>query len=159
MEDEHKQKPSHFSFINHHHHHNNDISIFPPINHEDLPIPPPPPPPLPPRAPLTTDSDDHSSPKKRKNYAHLINWVNFSLHFWNSKLLSFLTHLPSIGFFSSFRFVAATASFLGFVWFWVRRRRRNRVSGGGSGGGGGEVSVEHLKALIKTKDEVLFCFF
>ncbi|KAL9239505.1 hypothetical protein vseg_013819 [Gypsophila vaccaria] len=146
----HNQKPSHFNFTNH-----NNISIFPPINHEDLPIPPPPqpppsPPPPPPQPPLTINSDDHPSPpkKNKKNYAHLISWVSFALHYWLSKFVPFFRRCIScVGLVSFSRYVAVTAAVLGAGWCWFRCRRRYRVNDGR------EESVEHLKAIIKSKDE------
>ncbi|KAH9618861.1 hypothetical protein KSS87_006251 [Heliosperma pusillum] len=141
------------------HHHFRDFSIFPPINHEDLPVNHAPPlPHSPPHAPPSFGSNDLKSssspplpPKCRKNLTQLIKWFDFALHFWNSKLVSFLTRFHVHGVFSSFCSVVATASFLGFVWCWLspRWRMKRMVV---SGGGGGD-SVEQLKALVKAKDE------
>lgn len=133
--------------------HHHDLAIFPPVNHEGLPIPPPPPPPPPPYAPLSLSNSDpdsgSSSPPPLRNHSHFVKWFDFALHLWNSKLLSAITHLRSRGFFSSLRPMTATASFLVFLWFWVyrlRRWRRKRWCGG-------EESVEQLKRVIKEKDE------
>ncbi|XP_021761582.1 formin-like protein 2 isoform X2 [Chenopodium quinoa] len=138
------------------HHHHQHLSVFPPINHEDLPIPPPPPPP--PHAPLTlsnftSDSDSPSPssppPPKPRNSLLINKWVDFVLHLWNSKLRSCLAIVCSRGFFSLVFPAASTVWVLVFLWFWVRRRRQRLRRDGG------KESVEHLKVLIKEKDEII----
>ncbi|XP_057519022.1 uncharacterized protein LOC130799802 isoform X1 [Amaranthus tricolor] len=132
----------------HYNNHNNDhnLSIFPPINHEGLPVPS-----LPLHAPpsfsipnsksnsLTSSS---SSLPKPCDVSPFSTWFNFALHFWNSKL----TRLRSRGAFSFIFPVATTVSFLGFLWFWIRWRRRVCSSTG-------KESIDRLKVLIKEKDE------
>ncbi|XP_021733895.1 formin-like protein 2 isoform X2 [Chenopodium quinoa] len=143
----------------HHRHHH--LSVFPPINHEGLPVPPPPPPPPPPHAPLTlstftSDSDSPSPsspppPPKPRNSLLINKWVDFVIHMWNSKLRSCLGIVCSHGFFSLVFPAASTVWVLGFLWFWVRRRRwRKRLRRDG-----GKESVKHLKVLIKEKDEII----
>ena len=133
-----------------HHLRRNDLSIFPPIDHEGLPIPPPP------RAPISlssSDSDSKSqplSPSPEPPPSCFVKWVDFAIHLWNSKLQSFLTHVRSVGLVSSTRLVGSLVPFLVVLWFWVRWRRRRRCSRGGQQ----RESVEQLKLLIKEKDEV-----
>ncbi|KNA18730.1 hypothetical protein SOVF_068080 isoform B [Spinacia oleracea] len=151
----HKRPPLQTTLSHHHHNHDHHrhLAIFPPINHEGLPIPPLPPP----HAPLSlsncnSDTDSPSSspspPPPKPQNSQLIKWFDFALHLWNFKLRSSLNQLRSRGLFSSILPVATTASVLAVLWFWVRRRRRQPLRRHG-----GTESIEHLKLVIKEKDE------
>ncbi|GAB4860799.1 hypothetical protein Ancab_035962 [Ancistrocladus abbreviatus] len=141
-----------------------DFSIFPPINHEGLPLlsqsttthyrtessstalnsrsndtPPP----------DSPTSSSNSAPQQLA--AKLGWWFNFALQLLNSKVVAIFSSIRSRGMFCSLHSsftgpmsMAALLVVLG-LWAWWRKGRRR----------GREESIEHLKLLMREKDEDL----
>lgn len=122
----------------------NDLSVFPPANHENLQI-----------SAQQNQREQKSSPKKTvvipkelneislvSNQA-LTGWVDAAYRIWRAKINTIPTFLDAArGAFCSYYPVAGIASVV-VVWWWFGARRRSQQ---------GE-SVDHLKMIIKEKDE------
>lgn len=133
---------------------NDDVSVFPPVNHENLQIPS-----HPTRDqrkqqdPSTKSSSSLSLPPSdfsadsSKEVKLVIGWLDFGLEILRAKIMSayswFCNDGESRRVFDSFGPVAGVAVLV--LWWWLCRRiKRGRRA---------RESVEHLKLIIKEKDE------
>ncbi|GAB2270022.1 hypothetical protein Dimus_004937 [Dionaea muscipula] len=143
-----------------------DLSVFPPFNHEGLPLlfpppplhhptpnPPRPPPPLNPRinAAPPRPSSSSTNPPLPTSTSRLGQWFLFALRLFNSKAILIFNSLRSFGAFSSrspLGGMVTPVAIMLVLLLWVRRRRWRRkllrIN---------EDRIEHLRNLIKEKDE------